>query len=446
MIRRFAALALTLIVATLVVSAGENSSPLRPTALALGFSLIAAAITGELLERVRLPRVTGYLLFGMICGPYLANIITRPMARDLQLINGLAVVLIAFIAGLEMNFRRLRPRLRAMLELGGVTIVVMYSVLFAAFWVGWPWLGIAPELTGLQRLTVVLLLTTVVASFSPTVTIALIAESRASGPLSELTLAVVILADLVLILFFTLAMQAVAYAFGGTQEVGLFASLSWEIFGSFAFGAVAGSLFAFYLRHIGREVPVALLGLCAAIAGIGAQLHLEPLLAALAAGLVVENVAPPRGDLLKDAVERGALPVLVVFFAAAGASLQLDALATIGGVALAVSALRLVLIWLACLAGSRYARVDPDIGGVVWMGLISQAGVTLGLTMIVAAEYPTWGATMQTLLVALIAIHQLIGPVLFRAALSRTGEIGGMDAMLPPERDVDVETEPLHAD
>jgi Kef-type K+ transport system membrane component KefB len=383
----------------------------------------------------------------MICGPYLANIITRPMARELQLINGLAVVLIAFIAGLEMNFRRLRPRLRAMLELGGIAMLVLYGALLAIFWLAWPWLGIAPELTGLQRLAVVALLTTVVASFSPTVTIALVAESRASGPLTELTLAVVILADLLLILFFTLVMQLVRFAFGGDQDVGLFVSLSWEIFGSFAFGAAAGSLFAFYLRHVGREIPVALLGFCALIAGVGAEMHLEPLLAALAAGLVVENIAPPRGDKLKEAVERGALPVLVVFFAAAGASLQLDALATIGGIALAVSALRMLLIWLAARIGVAYARIDPATGGLVWMGLVSQAGVTLGLTLIVAGEYPTWGATMQTLMVSLIAIHQLTGPVLFRAALGRAGEIGAMDAGHAPARDDEMlDRQPLHAD
>jgi hypothetical protein len=64
----------------------------------------------------------------------------------------------------------------------------------------------------------------------------------------------------------------------------------------------------------------------------------------------------------------------------------------------------------------------------VWMGMVSQAGVTLGLTLIVAGEYPTWGVTVQTLSVALIALHQLVGPVLFRAALARAGEIGQMDA------------------
>jgi Kef-type K+ transport system membrane component KefB len=381
----------------------------------------------------------------MICGPYLANIITRPMARELQIINGLAVVLIAFIAGLEMNIRRLRPRLRAMAQLGGVTMVVLYVALFAIFWVFWPLLGIAPDLAGLQRVAVVALLTTVVASFSPTVTIALIAESRASGPLSELTLAVVILADLMLILLFTLVMQLVRYSFGGVHEVGLFVGVTWEIFGSFAFGAGVGAVFAFYLRHVGRELPIALLGLCALVAGVGERLHLEPLLTALAAGLVVENIAPPKGDMLKEAAERGALPVLVVFFAAAGASLQLDALAAIGGIALAVSGVRMLLIWISTRAGAAYAGLDPSIAGQVWMGLVSQAGVTLGLTLIVAVEYPTWGSMMQTLVVGLIAIHQLVGPVLFRAALSRAGEIGRMDLgtdMAPAE----VSSVPVRAD
>lgn len=444
MTRRLLALALIVGIAWFVVARTQPDAILRPGALALGFALIAASIAGELLERLRLPRVTGYLLFGMVCGPYLANIITRPMARELQLINGLAVVLIAFIAGLEMNVQRLRPRLRAMLQMGGVAMIVIYAVLFAVFWLTWSWLGIAPELAGLQRVAVVALLTTVVASFSPTVTIALIAESRASGPLSELTLAIVILADLLLILFFTLVMQFVRTTFGGLQEIGLFVSLSWEIFGSFAFGAVVGAVFAFYLRHIGREVPVVLLGVCALIAGLGAEMHLEPLLVALAAGLVVENIAPPKGDMLKEAVERGALPILVVFFVAAGASLQLDALASIGTVALAVSGLRMVVIWFAARVGGRYAGVDPEVGGLVWMGLVSQAGVTLGLTLIVAGEFPTWGATIQVLIVSLIALHQLIGPVLFRAALARAGEIGQMDAG-KVEADL-LDTRPLHAD
>ncbi len=423
--RRFLALVVTVAIVWMAVAGGTTAAGSGGTiGLALGFALIAAALAGELFERIRLPRVTGYLLFGMICGPYMANIITRPMARELQLINGLAVVLIALIAGLEINVSRLRPRLRAILQLGAVTMGALYAVLFAVVWAAWPWLGIAPELQGLQRIAVAAVVSAVVASFSPTVTIALIAESRASGPLTELTLALVILADLVLILVFTLVMQGVRFAFGGIHDVGLLVELSWSVFGSFAFGAVIGALFALYLRDVGREIAVALLAMCTIIAVVGARLHLEPLLVALAAGLLVENVAPPRGDQLKEAVERGALPVLIVFFAAAGASLQLDALATIGGVALAISALRMLVIWGSTRVGARWAGIPQPAGGLVWMGLVSQAGVTLGLTLLVSAEFPEWGQAVQTLVVALIALHQLVGPVLFRAALTSAGEVG----------------------
>jgi hypothetical protein len=87
-----------------------------------------------------------------------------------------------------------------------------------------------------------------------------------------------------------------------------------------------------------------------------------------------------------------------------------------------------VFIWMAAAVGGRYSGIAPSLAGRVWMGFVSQAGVTLGLTLIVAGEFPTWGATMQTMIVALIAIHQLVGPVLFRAALARAGEIGRMDA------------------
>jgi Kef-type K+ transport system membrane component KefB len=271
-----------------------------------------------------------------------------------------------------------------------------------------------------------------VVSFSPTVTIAVIADSRARGPLSELVLALVVIADLALIVMFTLAMQAVRWTLGTAptegEDVSLLARLAWEIFGSFAFGAIVGSLFAFYLRKIGREVTIMLLALCVVLSQVGAAFHFEPLLAALAAGLVVENIAPPNGDALKDAVERGALPVLVVFFAAAGASLHLDALSSIALIAVAVSAVRFAFVRAAGVLGARVhvPGVAPEVSGLAWMGLVSQAGVTLGLTIIVSSEFPEWGARVQTLMVSLIALHELIGPVLFRLALARAGEIGKM--------------------
>ena len=407
-----------------------------PAALALGFALIAAALTGALFERIRLPRVSGYLVFGMVCGPYLANIITQPMARDLRLVNGLAIALIALIAGLELNYTRLKPRLAAMTRFGAWVLFLMYALMVPLVWLAWPWLPIDPGAGGLARVSLALLVSTIVVSFSPTVTIAVLADTRSRGPLSETVLTIVVLADLALIVLFSFAMQFVRWTSGAVaaSDVSLFARLMWEIVGSVAFGAILGGLFALYLRHVGREITILLLALCLLLSELGPLLHFEPLIAALAAGLVIENIAQPAGDALKEAVERGALPVLVVFFAAAGASLQLDALAAIGLIAVFFAGLRLGLIRGSSAVASRMSAVPPEVGDLVWTGLVSQAGVTLGLAVLVAREFPEWGIALQSLVVALNAIHAVIGPILFRAGLARAGEIGRMDTPAMPSR------------
>jgi Kef-type K+ transport system membrane component KefB len=270
----------------------------------------------------------------------------------------------------------------------------------------------------------VLVLTAVVVSFSPTVTIAVIAESRSRGPLTELVMAIVVMADLLLILLFALAMQfARSTMASAPADVGLGVQLSWEILGSLAFGAIVGAAFAVYLRVVGREITLALLGVCALLAVVAPLLHFELILAALAAGLVVENVAPPEGDELRAAIERGALPVLIVFFAAAGASLQLDVLAVVGSTALLLAALRFALIRGTAEIAVRAASLADTPARFIWMGLISQAGVTLGLATIVAAEFPDWGGQVRTLIVALTGFHILTGPILLKAGLQRAGEI-----------------------
>ena len=87
------------------------------------------------------------------------------------------------------------------------------------------------------------------------------------------------------------------------------------------------------MRYIGREITLAVLVVCAVLSQVGSTQQLQPLLAAVAAGLVIENLAVAQGDMLRAAVRRGAPPVLVVFFVAVGASLRLDAVAVIGAAA-----------------------------------------------------------------------------------------------------------------
>src|ERR1041384_6206260 len=114
------------------IGAGGGGPP--TTALALGFTLIVAMVIGEFLRRFRLPRLTGYLLFGLLIGPYLGNVITEPMARQLPVVNGISTTLIAFIAGLTLNFERLGRGPSATLRLISTTLGVAMLGLFAAVW------------------------------------------------------------------------------------------------------------------------------------------------------------------------------------------------------------------------------------------------------------------------------------------------------------------------
>ena len=425
--------AVALIVAAMVVI--RQLGPAAPevargTTLALGFTLIVALVTGEFLRRFRLPRLTGYLLFGLLVGPYLGNVITEGMARQLQLVTGIATTLIAFIAGLTLNIERLERRVAGAVVTTAITLGIAMLGLVVLTWIAWPWLPISPAATGTSKLVIIALLVVIVVSFSPTMSAAVIAETGSRGKLSDFVLAMVVLADLIVLVLFSLIMQLARAVFGDSapEDVNLLVRLAWEIGGAIAFGSLVGALFALYLRYVGREVTLALLVVTLLLSQVGVSQRVEPLLAAMAAGIVIANVAVAQGETLKAAIKSGALPLLVVFFVAVGTSLRLDTLAASGVAAIGLAAARIGLIWIGVRIGLRATKVKDRAGEYVWTGLISQAGITLGLAAAVATEFPTWGTQVQLLLVALIAIDELVGPALFRTGLVRAGEI---DASAP---------------
>ena len=425
--RQLGALGLTVLTVLWVRRLGEGT-PIGTagTALAIGFTLLGAWIVGDALRRLKLPRLTGYLLYGIVAGPYLGNVINQAMADQLQVITRIATTLIALIAGLTLNFERLGSQLRAIVRLTSTIIGVSILGLFVLAWIAWPLWPLDELATGWSRFAMVALLAVIVVSFSPTMAAAVMTETRARGRLSELVLTVVVLADLALLILFSLALQfaRVTLTAGGVDGVGSLARFAWEIGGAAAFGALVGALFALYLRYIGREVTLVIIGVCALLSQVGTTQDFEPLLAAVAAGLVIENLSISQGEALKTALQQGATPVLVIFFVAVGASLDLEALAAAGFLALGLSAGRLALIQLGITLGIKWSGLERDTGRFLWTGLISQAGITLGLASVAAAEFPDWGSRLQTLLVALIAIHEMVGPLLFRWGLSRSLELG----------------------
>jgi Kef-type K+ transport system membrane component KefB len=159
-----------------------------------------------------------------------------------------------------------------------------------------------------------------------------------------------------------------------------------------------------------------------AIWQVAANFHLEALLIALTAGFWVENFAD-EGEGLIHGIEKVSLPVYALFFAAAGAKVDLGALASMWPLALLLAGSRAVLIWLGTRLGAKMARSEPEVRRYAWFGFISQAGVTLALSSIVARAFPTWGVEIQVIIIAMIGLHELIGPIGFQYALRRAGEI-----------------------
>jgi Kef-type K+ transport system membrane component KefB len=191
-------------------------------------------------------------------------------------------------------------------------------------------------------------------------------------------------------------------------------------------GAALGGAVALYLRFVQRE----LLMFAILIAFFGAEIarlaHVETLLTLLVAGFVTEN-ATRQGEALRHAMERSAAPVFVVFFALAGAAMALGEVATLWPIVLPIAIVRALALWGGSALGARWAGAGDAERHYVWMGLVSQAGVAIGLASVVAEAYPERGAQMRTLFLAVLTLNQTLGPILFRYALMKSGELQGSE-------------------
>ena len=171
-------------------------------ALAFGFVLLAALQTGTIVAGLKLPRLTGYLLCGFLAGPSVLNFVTERMLLDMKLVNNVAISLIALSAGAELNFKKLRPRLRAILSVSGFAILAALVVCTAGIFALTAILPFAKGMSVVDRLAVSLAMAVVLSALSPTVTLAIINETGADGPISEVVLGVVVVADLALVFSF----------------------------------------------------------------------------------------------------------------------------------------------------------------------------------------------------------------------------------------------------
>ncbi len=423
-----------LVVLLLLVGGAFLLQPLRvptegiiaPTSLFLfGILLLVADTLGALAHDLRVPRIVGYIVAGAVLGPSLTGLVPTGVLHDMGMMKSLALGLIGLLAGAELRIDDLRQRWRAVLAILTFQAVFVGLAVIPTMVLLRPWLPFPPMAFG-AFLAVAALFAVMMMANSPMVVLAILSEGHSGGPLAKTTLTVVLMADVLVIFLFTVAMSGVSIATGVAGEAhgaGMFLGLSKEIGGSILAGAILGAVLTLYVRYVKRELVLFAVVVVFASAAAAEALHFELLLSLVVAGFLFENVAPVRAEPLLRALESIATPVFVVFFALTAAELALGSFASLWPGGLILVLVRGGAGWGANRLGAWVGRAEPVVERQGWTGLIPQAGITLGFAAIVAQDFPAIGAGLQALTVGVVTVNSTVGPILFRRALGRAGEL-----------------------
>ncbi|OQX68599.1 MAG: hypothetical protein B6A08_09350 [Sorangiineae bacterium NIC37A_2] len=420
-------LSLIIVLAVLLVASqvGQSSSAPGGLTLALGLLLLLGVLLSEVLDVVGLPHLTGYLAAGVLAGPHVLHMVDHQAVDQLSRVNGLALTLIALAGGLELRLTTLREVRKSLLRATIVQSTVGLAVSTFVFYAMKPYLPFLNELEPQAAFGVALFWGVLAISRSPSATLGILSQTRADGPLTRFSLAFVMSSDIVVILLMAAAMVIGRPLIDPSATISLeaFRGLSHEIYGSICVGTTLGLVLALYLQFVGSYLMIVLVLLGFGFSEAVQYLHLEPLLTFLTAGFVVQNLSP-HGDRLLHAIEESGAIVFVVFFATAGAHLDLPLLFSMWQVALSLVAFRALATILSHLISSRWSKDTPTLRRWGWSSLLSQAGLTLGLSIIVERAFPSFGPQFRSLVVATVGINEVLGPIFFKTALDRTGETG----------------------
>lgn len=390
---------------------------------AVGFLLLAGTLASELAEAFGLPHLSGYIAAGVVAGPHVLNLLDHEVVEHLSPVNTLALSLIALAGGAELKLDLVMRGIRSLAWSTAMQSVVVLLGMTVVFLGLRGMIPFAKALPFTAALGVALLWATLSVSRSPSALLGILAQLRPKGPLTDFSLTFVMTSDVVVVVLMA-AILAVARPLvdpSAAFTLSAFGALGHELLGSVALGTTLGLVLAAYLRIVGRNLLPVLLALGFGLSELLHYLQFDALLTFLVAGFVVQNLTN-QGEKLLENVEKTGSVVYVVFFATAGAHLDLPLLKSLWRVACALAVARATFTWIAARISSNLAADPPVIRRWGWASLVSQAGLTLGLSGIIEREFPLFGGPFRALAIATVALNEVVGPVLFKLALDRAGE------------------------
>ena len=343
-------------------------------------------------DLIGLPHLTGYLLAGIVAGPHVLMLIDERSVRDLTSVNALALALIALEGGAQLRMATLRSGARSLAWatlLQSLLVLACMALVFVALQRHVPFArGLSPAaLLGLGLLWGALAITR-----SPAATLGILAQTRARGPVMAGTLSFVLASDVVVVVLLTTTMVVTRPMIDPSASFSLhdLTGLGHDLLGSTALGTTLGIILAAYTRLVGKQLLLVFLALGFGMSALVTYLRFDALLAFMVAGFVVQNLSR-QGDAFLHALEQTGSIVYVIFFATAGAELDIPLLRQLWPIAVALSCARGLATWVAARAASRLANDPPTVRRWGWTGLVSQAGLALGAAGVVEHTFPELG-------------------------------------------------------
>lgn len=422
--------------------------------LALALMLAFGFAMARLAKLVHLPAVTGYLIAGIILGPSGVNVITTEVLEDrLQVFMNMAIMLIAFSIGERCDIAQLRPLAAVLKRVSPAEMGLSFAFPTLVVIGGAYYLGLVDSASALpQAIAVGLICGAVAIETSPPCTMAVIRECGATGTLSRLLTACMVVNNVVTITMFGIAVAAahVLLGEGGGGSMEMISQPVIKIFGALAVGFVAGLVCDIVVHRLQSRSDVLVVALATIFlcGGLAFQLGLSAILAGVAAGFMVVN--RDRRDVRAFRVVSDFEPPLyALFFALAGVSIHLEELVSAGLLGIIYVLVRGGSKLAGTMLGARAADLKAGWGQMLGMGLLAQAGLAIGLAVMVAQD-PALGAISAltvNLIITSVVINEMIGPPLTRWSLVRAGEAralmtGEEAAVSAPEEQIILDTVP----
>jgi len=397
------------------------------------FAMIAMASRqiGASLLKTGLPLISGFLLTGILAGPYVLDLIKHEAILNLRFVDEIALGFIAFCAGGELYIRELKNRFKSIAWVTTGLVISTFTLTSLTIFLISDYIGFMQPMSIVARAAVSILAGAILVARSPSSAIAIVNELRAKGVFTQTVLGVTIIMDVVVIILFAVNSSiADALLTGLKFNFGFLFLLVSEISISILIGfLVSRVIIGILLLTIPKKFKTAFILAIGYIVFlfsawfrhtslglIGVEVLFEPLLICMVTGFLVANILTFRDEFL-TILSDISLPVYICFFTLTGASLSLDVLATTWPIAVLLFFVRMGAIFIGSFTGGVLSKNPTRYNTISWMAYITQAGVGLGLAKEVVVQFPDWGNPFATIIISVIVLNQIVGPPLFKYAI-----------------------------